>query len=279
MIQFINRFTCKPQQLNSMIYTLHQLNTPPMIESVCEYSNYRNYLEIKEKMIEYPNNSFSIKLSSLGIQTSENKCANQLEQLIETAKEHNNTIFIDAENHEIQERIDRLTDYYVSLYNVDNPLIYKTYQMYKKDGLVKLKEDLQCPRNYKVGVKLVRGAYLSQDKKLNILCNSENEVHQQYDNGIHQFIKDHQEGDKLLCATHNTRSLFLARHYIKTCKLKNIEFAQLYGMRDCLTHELEKSGYKVYKYLPYGDLYESIPYLYRRLYEHNDIIKYLIRTL
>jgi len=270
----INRFTCNPQQLKQIVYKLHKLNTPPIIDSVCEYSNYKNYTEIKEKMMEYPNNAFSIKLSSLGIKTSENKCANQLEQLIETAKEHNNTIFIDAENHEIQERIDRLTDYYVSLYNVDNPIIYKTYQMYKKDALIKLKEDLQCPRDYKVGAKLVRGSYFSQDKKLNVLCNSEKEVHQQYDNGMYQFITDYQEGDKLLCATHNIRSLFLARHYIKTYNLKNIEFAQLYGMQDFLTHELGNSGYKVYKYLPYGEFYESIPYLLRRLRENNHMIKY-----
>ena len=276
MNRLINRFTCNPQQLKQIVYKLHKLNTPPIIDSVCEYSNYKNYTEIKEKMMEYPNNAFSIKLSSLGIKTSENKCANQLEQLIETAKENNNTIFIDAENHEIQERIDRLTDYYVSLYNIENPMIYKTYQMYKKNALIKLKEDLQRARDYKVGVKLVRGAYLSQDKKLNVLCSNEKEVHRQYDNGMYQFITDSQEGDKLLCATHNTRSVFLARHYIKRYNLKNIEFAQLYGMRDCITRELEQSGHNVYKYLPYGNFYESIPYLLRRLYENNRMIKYLI---
>ena len=83
-----------------------------MIDFISEYSNYKNYEEIKEKMEIYPNNSFSIKLSSLGIKTSVNKCANQLEQLIETAKQHNNTILIDAENHEIQERIDKLKEKY-----------------------------------------------------------------------------------------------------------------------------------------------------------------------
>lgn len=276
MIHFINKYTCTPQQLKSVIYKLHKLNTPPMIDFISEYSNYKNYEEIKEKMEIYPNNYFSIKLSSLGIKISENKCANQLEQLIETAKKYNNTILIDAENHEIQERIDALTDYYVSLYNIQSPMIYKTYQMYKKNAITKLKEDLQYTRNYKIGVKLVRGAYISQDKKLNVLCNSENEVHEQYDNGIHQFIKDHQEGDKLLCATHNIRSTFLARNYIKNHNLTNIEFAQLYGMRDCMTQELENSGFKVYKYLPYGNFYESIPYLLRRLHENNSMIKYLI---
>ena len=34
-------------------------------------------------------------------------------------------------------------------------MIYKTYQMYKKNAITKLKEDLQYTRNYKIGVKVL----------------------------------------------------------------------------------------------------------------------------
>ena len=33
-------------------------------------------------------------------------------------------------------------------------------------------------------------------------------------------------------------------------------------------------GYKTYKYVPYGPLFKTLPYLIRRLYENYDIMKH-----
>ena len=57
--------------------------------------------------------------------------------------------------------------------------------------------------------------------------------------------------------------------------LKNIEFAQLLGMCDYMTKDLQSRGYKTYKYLPYGEFRESVPYLLRRVYENYPMIRYL----
>ena len=79
----------------------------------------------------------------------------------------------------------------------------------------------------------------------------------------------------MLCATHNFRSIYLARHYINKHELTNIEFAQLLGMADVMTNDLQENGFKVYKYLPYGSFHQSIPYLLRRLYENYPLVRHL----
>ena len=42
-------------------------------------------------------------------------------------------------------------------YNKEDAIIYKTYQMYRKDSLNLLQNDLNKNRNYFIGCKLVRG--------------------------------------------------------------------------------------------------------------------------
>ena len=44
------------------------------------------------------------------------------------------------------------------------------------------------------------------------------------------------------------------------------------GMSDNYSEQLEKDGYIVYKYLPYGNFIETLPYLLRRLYENYPLL-------
>jgi len=274
-MNIIRKFTCTPSQLEDMIHRLHRANTPPIIDYIHEKPGYGNYKELKDKITTYPRNHFAIKLSSFGICTSENRCLEQVEALIEHAKQNHSIVYIDAEQHDIQERINALTDYFMENYNQDKVVVYKTYQMYKKSMPLELQQDLCGSRSYAIGVKLVRGAYLGQDRHHGVLCEREEDTHKQYNEGIADFAMQHKNGDQLLCATHNMRSIFIAKHYIRSYTLNNIAFAQLLGMGDSVTHDLEKQGYDVYKYLPYGPLHESIPYLLRRLYENYPIIQHI----
>jgi proline dehydrogenase len=276
-MNWLNRFTCTPGQLGGMIQTLHRANTPPIIDYIQEKPGYRNYEELKDKITKYPGNHFAVKLSSFGVRTSQNRCLEQVEALIERAKQNGSVVYIDAEQHDIQDRISALTDYFMETYNQDKVVVYKTYQMYKKSMPLELREDLCGARSYALGVKLVRGAYLREDRHHGVLCESEEKTHKQYNQGIADFAIQHRKGDQLLCATHNVRSTFVAKHYIREHKVNNIAFAQLLGMGDALTDDLEKAGHNVYKYLPYGQLHESIPYLLRRLYENYPMMQHVLR--
>lgn len=150
--------------------------------------------------------------------------------------------------------------------------------MYRKDSIDTFLNDITKTRNYNIGFKVVRGAYMNQDKKYNIICDSYSETNENYNNAIELFCKLNKLNDKLLCATHNEESINIAVNKINKYNYSNkIEFAQLMGMSDNLSNKLSKQGYITYKYLPYGNLYESIPYLIRRLYENYPMLINIVK--
>ena len=219
---------------------------------------------------------FAIKLSSIGIHENTSVCYDNISQIIDHAIINNSKILIDAEVHNIQEKIDEITNSLIPIYNKNSVNIYKTYQMYKKDALHKLTHDLSHSKDFHLGIKLVRGAYLHQDKLKNVLCDTEEETHKQYDQAIVNFSYNSKKHDKLMCATHNKKSIKIAKMVLCSEKdTSKLQFSQLMGMSDELTNTLSREGYEVYKYLPYGNLYDSIPYLSRRLIENSNMIKYL----
>jgi proline dehydrogenase len=55
-------------------------------------------------------------------------------------------------------------------------------------------------------------------------------------------------------------------------KSSTICFAQLFGMSDHLSFNLGKHGYRAYKYVPYGEVDEVMPYLLRRARENSAIV-------
>ena len=140
--------------------------------------------------------------------------------------------------------------------------------MYRKDSLENLKNDLNVFDN-KLAIKIVRGAYLNQDKKYNILFDTIEDTHTSYNKAVEIISK---LKNPTIIATHNETSCRLA---LDINRNPNVGFAQLLGMNDKLTDFLLREEQKVFKYIPYGPLRYSIPYLIRRLYENYDILKYV----
>jgi len=76
-------------------------------------------------------------------------------------------VLIDAEDVSNQEKINNITNNLIVKYNIQRPIIYKTYQMYRKDSLKNINDDLKS--NHYNGFKIVRGAYYNQDKQSGLL--------------------------------------------------------------------------------------------------------------
>ena len=273
-IPIVNRFTCSPNQLNFFIKNLKNKNFIPILDYANEnYQDYdRNIFEINKLIKKFPNNYIALKLSSLNIKNDVDFALKNADNMIIKAKEQNTKILIDAEDYLIQNEINNITDILLKKHNKDQVNIFKTYQLYRNDILPILERDL-LNKNFKLGCKLVRGAYLNQDSKYGILFNNINDTHDNYNNGIKKFIELNKEGDKLICATHNSDSIELALKFNKN----NIEFAQLMGMSDNLSTKLVNNNKIVYKYLPYGNFKETLPYLIRRLYENYPMIMNILK--
>ena len=78
--------------------------------------------------------------------------------------------------------------------------------------------------------------------------------------------------ENVVLATHNSESI---DYSISLSAKNNIMYAQLLGMGDNISNNLVKKNKKVFKYVPYGNIFELYPYLLRRLYENMDMIKHL----
>ena len=228
----------------------------------------------------------AIKCSGLGlginnqsVLTPITEIMDKLECIASIAFENGNHIIIDAEQVRINDDINYLTDELVSRYYNQQifPSIYRTFQMYRNDSYQDLQDYVnKFPYG---GIKLVRGAYLEEDKETGKLFTNKQETDDNYNNAIryladyNSFINPEVINNNILIASHNQQSCQLAAH--QNFKEDKFQFAQLLGMSYKLTQELNKK-HMTYKYIPYGPLDEAIPYLTRRLQENAHMIKHML---
>lgn len=192
-------------------------------------------------------------------------------------------VFVDAEESWIQETIDNLTYEMMELYNKEKAIVYNTYQLYRHDRLDVLKRDYEnaVAKNYYLGGKLVRGAYMEKERKraaeagyqspINPTKNASDEL---FDNAL-RFCIEHIDRIAICAGTHNERSSYLLMELMDQHNIarndERVYFAQLFGMSDNLSYNLANAGYNVAKYVPYGPVREVMPYLLRRANENTAI--------
>lgn len=229
------------------------------------------------------------QISYIGHHKSIKKYLDKLCVLLELCQNKNVKIAVDAEHQIIQPAIDWITLYLMDRYNSQrNISISNTYQMYLKGAFERMSNHYQLFHYLKrgFGVKLVRGAYLGHQNKISpygygpILENIE-ETHAQFDKAIKVVVEEwmsktnHMATDVII-ATHNNQSIKLAIDALKESAISDlheVSFAQLLGMQDQATYSLALSGHKVYKYVPFGPVSVSLPYLARRMQENCDVFK------
>ena len=103
-----------------------------------------------------------------------------------------------------------------------------------------------------------------------------------YEAAIEYCIR-HFKDMAFVAATHNEKSTQLLAEMMHENGISpdhpNIFFSQLYGMGDNISYVLAKHGYNVSKYVPYGPVAESIPYLIRRAQENSSAAGQVSREL
>lgn len=208
---------------------------------------------------------------------------NRMESICKACYTKGIRLLIDAEETWIQDVIDQFTYEMMEKYNGSSPIVFNTYQMYRQDmyrNLVKAHE-LAVKKNYFLGVKLVRGAYMEKerDRALDLAYEDPIQPNKQASdddfNKALEYCVQHLDQIALCCGSHNEYSnLYLTKlmenHGIARDD-QRIYFAQLYGMSDNISFNLSNAGYNVAKYLPYGPVEKVIPYLIRRAEENTAI--------
>lgn len=211
----------------------------------------------------------------------------RLLKICENCLEANVPLTVDAEHTSVQPAIDYLTYSSAIKYNKDdNIIMYGTVQAYLKDAKERLLLASKAADKMGVpmGFKLVRGAYMSSERKLasslgfeSPIHNSIQETHACY-NECASFMLDKIANGPgaVVLATHNVESGRLAvekAHDLGIGKLnQKLEFAQLHGMSEALSFALRNAGFQVSKYMPYGPVEIVIPYLLRRAEENRGLL-------
>ena len=91
----------------------------------------------------------------------------RVDQLCQKAHDLDVKIFVDAEESWIQDVIDQLAYKAMQKYNTKKPIVYNTFQMYRRDMLENLNKATHEAKveGYFLGAKLVRGAYFEKERQ------------------------------------------------------------------------------------------------------------------
>ena len=209
----------------------------------------------------------------------------RVKRLVSEASRRHVQLMVDAEETWVQDAIDQLMCQMMEACNRDVPVVFITIQLYRKDGLERLKQFYEegKQKGFKPGFKLVRGAYMEKERAraaqqgyASPIHDSKEATDAMYNEAVSFCLKE----DIAVCiATHNEQSIAKGIREMDPKDEQISGFAQLYGMSDNLTYNLSNAGYKASKYLPYGPLTEVMPYLFRRAEENKSLTGETTREL
>ncbi|MFT5255274.1 MAG: proline dehydrogenase [Candidatus Paceibacteria bacterium] len=201
------------------------------------------------------------------------------------------SLLIDGEESWMQDAADDLCEAMMAKYNIEKAIIFNTLQCYRWDRLGYLKEQHAKAKagGYKLGFKVVRGAYMEKENNRakekgypTPICESKQATDTHF-NAVMDYILDHLDDISLFIGTHNEESSYMA---LETLKAKGLEkndtrvwFGQLYGMSDHISYNLATEGYNVAKYIPFGPVKDVMPYLFRRAKENTSVAGQTSREL
>ena len=203
--------------------------------------------------------------------------------ICEAAQQKGIGVLIDAEETWIQDPVDALATLMMEDYNKEKVVVYNTIQLYRHDRYEFLKQsfDIAQDRQFILGAKLVRGAYMEKERKrasekayASPIQPNKEASDKDYNDAV-QFCLDHIDRIGLIVASHNEKSNLLAVQLMQQKGMplnhEHVHFSQLYGMSDNITYNLAKAGCSVSKYLPFGPIEDVVPYLMRRAQENTSV--------
>ena len=214
----------------------------------------RNYIaaldNIKQTGIDA---NVSIKLTALGLDISQDLCEQNVQTILEHAKEQGTFVCIDMEGAAYTEQ------------TVD--IVLRMHKQFEQVGTViqsylhRSKKDIEQLIAEGVRVRLVKGAY---KEPAEIAFQQKSEVDQNY---VQLMLMLLARGNYPAIASHDEFIINAATNFVRDHGISKqaFEFQMLYGIRRDLQEKLVQKGYDVRVYVPYGS--QWYPYLMRRMAE------------
>jgi len=215
----------------------------------------------------------------------------RLDAICAQAEKRDVHVYIDGEESWMQNTIDQLADRMMARYNREKIIVHNTFQLYRHDRLefLKVSHDKARREGYKLGAKLVRGAYMVKENARakekgypTPIQPSLEATHRDYNDAL-RYCVEHINEISTCVGTHNEASVRLMTELLRDHDIPrnhpNIRCAQLLGMSGNLTFNLAADGYNASKYMVYGPVKEVLPYLVRRAQENASVTGEMGREL
>ncbi len=141
------------------------------------------------------------------------------------ANERNCSLYVDAEQSFIQYGIESFGQQLTHKYNVkEKHLIMNGYQCYTKRSEHLVPMEVLCAKTYgyNLGIKLIRGAYMNEERHSAQTHGYESPIHETiqdthdcYNNNMKHILSNLAQNDGVLIGSHNLESVELAKNLIK----------------------------------------------------------------
>lgn len=209
--------------------------------------------------------NLSVKPTQLGLGIDEEFCFEQVTEILDRAKSYNNFVRLDMEDSPFTDKTLNLYERLKERY--DNVGI--VLQSYLKRTLHDIDKMNPLGTNY----RLCKGIYVEPEE---IAFKDRQLVRDNFMNSLEKMLDN---GNYVGIATHDD---YLIDASIKMIKEKNIsndkfEFQMLYGVRENVRDQINKMGYKVRIYVPFGEKWYA--YSIRRLQENPQMAWYITKSL
>ncbi|KAJ8286495.1 hypothetical protein GJAV_G00039850 [Gymnothorax javanicus] len=212
----------------------------------------------------------------------------RVDVLAKHAEEHGVRLMMNAEQSYFQPANSHLTVAMQRIFNREKPVIFNTYQCYLKEAYDNVSLDVERSRRegWLFGAKLVRGAYMYQERRQAAKFGYEDPINPDYETTNRMYSKcldcileeiRHNRRANVMVASHNEDTI---KHTVQRMtdmglspKENTVYFAQLWGMCDHISFPLGRAGFAVYKYIVYGPVNQVLPYLTRRAQENRSLLQ------
>lgn len=223
--------------------------------------------------------------ASLSLEEEEEwqRIRNRVNRICEAAYKADIMLLADAEESWMQGAVDELIEEMMFRFNKEKAVIFNTLQCYRWDRLQYLK-DLHARakvEGFKVGAKLVRGAYMEKENErarkmgyLSPICENKEATDVNF-NGTLTYCMNNLDDISVFVGSHNEMSNYLAMQLMEEKGIarndERVWFGQLFGMGEHISYNLAEEGYNVAKLVPFGPVREVVPYLIRRAEENTSV--------
>jgi proline dehydrogenase len=211
------------------------------------------------------NSQLSLKMTSMGLDISDDLVMKNMRRILETAKEHGVFVTIDMEDYSrCQKTLDIFKQLKTEYDNVGTVL-----QAY----LYRTAADIEDLKEYHPNLRLVKGAYKESPE---VAFPDKKDV----DENFKKIIKMHLlNGNYTAVATHDDAIIEYTKQLVKEYNIPNsqFEFQMLYGIRPERQEQLVREGYTMRVYVPYGT--DWYGYFMRRLAERPANVAFVLKGI